>query len=492
MNFYLNVFEEIENILEKCNHDTYLKICNAIEYIKKNYKGEIDELAIPNKKFSKKKKNNNANDINNLNSKVNNITIENANHNKTKRGRKGAKIECVNSIRNYFKVVKPEQNDLNGTDTNTNTVIGDNNNKTVSPINIFFLYGNFNIIIIIYYILYKLNLFNDNLFINDNNKTSYASNSNNSINIINNSNSPDFSIFNNKNISHIICLQLKDNFLDNINDVLKDMLTIPKSNSFKIFIFEAFHFLPVQFRKIFINKAMKSKNLIFIHSNSYLSDSFISNCLYIRIPKPNQDLFNNHILSVMQKKYKVDFYKNETKNNNIQNENIQDLKQYTENAINSCNYDLPLILVIIYLIQLNNFPDINKIIKLIINSNIKKLINTIHKCIMSTHSFISIRNILYSILLTYNFDIHNFLNIFCNQLISFHKYDDNYKKELYSLFSEYSYYCAIHDNHICTLENLVLKIITIEKKYVDTTHNHCIAMTDETEAINTSRNSGTI
>ncbi|EAA20871.1 hypothetical protein [Plasmodium yoelii yoelii] len=395
MNFYLNVFEEIENILEKCNHDTYLKICKTIEYIKKNYKGEIDELAIPNKKFSKKKKNNNVNDINNLNSKVNNITIENDNHNKMKKGKKGGKMECVNSIRNYFKVVKHELSHLNGSDTIANTAIGDNNNnKTVSPINIFFLYGNFNIIIIIYYILYKLKLFNDNLFINDNNRTSYASNNNNNnnVNIINNSNNPDFSIFNNKNISHIICLQLKDNFLDNINDILKDLLTTPKSNSFKIFIFEAFHFLPVQFRKIFINKAIKSKNLIFIHSNSYLNDSFISNCLYIRIPKPNRDLFNSHILSVMQKKYKIDFYTNKTKNNNIPNENIQDLKQYTENAINSCNYDLPLILVIIYLIQLNNFPDINKIIKLIINSNIKKLINTIHKCIMNTHSKFSFEN----------------------------------------------------------------------------------------------------
>ncbi|CRG95438.1 conserved Plasmodium protein, unknown function [Plasmodium gallinaceum] len=403
MNFHLNIFEEIEAILEKCNNETYLKIVKIIDYVVKNYTDTNNEIQKKNVLKKKKNKNN---------------------------------INESNSIKNYFKVLKKESTKI--TDDNVdqkndyNSIIKKN---SVSIINVFFFYGNFNVVIIIYYVIFKLKLFNSDLFINDN------------------TNNEDYIIYKNKNIIHIMCSKLNSQSLNGINEIINEILAT-KLNSFKIFILESFDNLNEQYRRIFMNKITKSTNLIFIHSSIYLNDIFLNNCLYIRIAKPNRISFNNYILSMIEKKYKIN--------------NFNEKKEYLLNVLKNCNFDLTLILTIIYLIQLNNFPDISKIIKLIVNTNIKKLIKIIHKCIISNNCLFLIRNILYNILETYNFDIHTFLNTLCKNLTSFHKNDDNYKKEIYSLFSEYSYFCSLHDNHICSLENLCSKIILIEKKYVNT------------------------
>ncbi|CRG98833.1 conserved Plasmodium protein, unknown function [Plasmodium relictum] len=421
MNFYLNIFEEIETILEKCNNETYLKIVKVIDYIIKNYTNA--DIEIQKKNIFKKKKNK-----------------KNSNEN--------------NSIKNYFKVLKKES--TNNTDDNSdykNNYNNINKNNYIPIINIFFFFGNFNVILIIYYVIFKLRLFNNNLFINDN------------------TNNEDYIIYRNKNIIHIMCSRLNDHDLNSINEIINEML-ITKLNSFKIFILESFDILNKQYRKIFMNRVIKSTNLIFIHSSIYLSDIFLNNCLYIRITKPNVILFNNYILSMIESKYEIN--------------DFNEKREYLLNVLKNCNFDLTLILTIIYLIQLNNFPDINKIIKLIVNTNIKKLINTIHKCVISNNCLFLIRNILYNILETYNFDIHTFLSAFCKNLTSFHKNDDNYKKEIYSLFSEYSHLCALHDNHIFSLENLCSKIILIEKKYTNTLNESDI--TEENDELNINLN----
>ncbi|VWU50950.1 conserved protein, unknown function [Hepatocystis sp. ex Piliocolobus tephrosceles] len=438
MALYLDAIGEIEHVLKKCNNNTYIKICNIIEYIVKNYKGIKDGTFEDKKNILKKNKTRN-NDTNSKKDKANDM--------------------MNNSIRNYFKVVKKsnEINDNNNKINNITTTDGvdalnDKNSlvdKQIMPlINIFFFFGNFNIIIIIYYIIQKINLFNNSMFISDSSEKNMTIG-----NSINTNASKDYILYDNKNMTHIMCSQLKNN--NHINDILKKILSY-NFNSFKIFILESFDSLSEQNKKIFMNKIIKNKNLIFIHSSVYINSVYINNCLYVRVPRPDKVHFNLHILSILKSKYDINIYDDIEK------------KEYLFTILNNCNYDLTQILTIIYFIKINDFPDINKVNKLIINSNIKKLINTIHNLSISNNSLNVIRNILYTILYTYNFNIHTFLNLFCKQLVAYHRNDNNYKKELYTLFSEYSYYCILHDNHICSLENMTTQIILLEQKYVHT------------------------
>ncbi|ETW45279.1 hypothetical protein PFNF135_00201 [Plasmodium falciparum NF135/5.C10] len=615
MSLYMNIFEQIEIILEKCNNETFIKINTLIDHIIRNYANENM------KEIHERKK---------------------GNDNNNKKKKKKKKENNTNTIRNYFNLVDKEnnlKNNNNNDDGVTNVMeqdknkdcllsltIKNNNNKTI--INMFFFFGHFNIMIIIYYVIYKLKMFDKDLFIHEknsnihtnqsytadsisddlnkvgsdnnrnkniimrhtniNNKEHYLqkkyniqddeeednetirsdsklrdiysdsqskdimmssspnkeeesmssdnhnkdinssdnqnkdinssdhnmndstnestttslstsinntnrnkknrkknnininnnNNNNNNSNNINSSsnnnsgvyhylpsqkynnkyntyNNKDHIIYHNKCITHILCSQLMYLDMNSFNQAIQDIVKTNKYKLLRIIILEAFDSLNEYYRKNFLNKLKKCNVLIFIHSTHALNDTFLHNCLYIRIPKPDKILFNNHILDFLKTNYKI---------NNLNNQK----KQYIINVLNYCNFDIPLILALLYIIQLHKFPDIKKIIKLIINSNIKKLINVIHKCIISNNSFFVIRNILYNILYTYNFHLHNFLNTFCKELAAYHKNDNNYKKDLYALFSKYTYITSMHDMHICSLENLCSNIILLEKKYAKT------------------------
>ncbi|SOV75287.1 conserved Plasmodium protein, unknown function [Plasmodium reichenowi] len=610
MSLYMNVFEQIEIILQKCNNETFIKINTLIDHIIRNYANEnlkeIHErkkVNDNNKKQKKKKKENNRNTIRNyfnLVDKENNLKKKNNNNN--------------------------DDDDVMEQNKNKDSLLSltiKNNNKTI--INMFFFFGHFNIMIIIYYVIYKLKMFDKDLFIHEkgsnnhtnqsytadsisddlnkvgsdnnrnkniimrhiniNNKQHYLkkkyniqddeeeeedkettrsdiklrdtysdsqskdimmslspnkeeesmssdnpnkdinssdhnmndstnestttslstsinntnrdnknrkknninsnnnnnNNNNNNININSNNNSSsnnisgvyhyvpsqkynikyntynnkDHIIYHNKCITHILCSQLMYLDMNSFNQAIQDIVKTNKYKLLRVIILETFDSLNEYYRKFFLNKLKKCNVLIFIHSTHSLNDTFLHNCLYIRIPKPDKILFNNHILDFLKTNYKI---------NNLNNQK----KKYIINVLNYCNFDLPLILALLYIIQLHKYPDIKKIIKLIINSNIKKLINVIHKCIISNNSFFVIRNILYNILYTYNFHLHNFLNTFCKELAAYHKNDNNYKKDLYALFSKYTYITSMHDMHICSLENLCSNIILLEKKYAKT------------------------
>ncbi|SOV10484.1 conserved Plasmodium protein, unknown function [Plasmodium sp. gorilla clade G2] len=593
MSFHMNVFEQIEIILEKCNNETFIRINTLIDHIIRNYTNEN------NKEINEKKK---VNDNN-------------------KKKKKKKKENNTNTIRNYFNLVDKENNlnNNNNNDDVTNleeenknkgnilSLTNKNNNKTI--INMFFFFGHFNIMIIIYYVIFKLKMFDKDLFINeknsnsqkdhshttdsisddpnkmgsDNNKNKKISmshttnnkehyhrkcdmhddeeednetiksdsqlkdtysdsnskdimmslspnkedesmmsdnpnkdisssdhnmndstnestitslstsinnrnnnrkdkkknNNNNNSNNINNSsssnnngvyhnvdnqkhnnkyntyNNKEHIIYHNKCITHILCSQLMYLDMNSMNQAVQDIVKTNKCKLLRVIILESFDSLNEYYRKIILNKLNKCNVLIFIHSTHSLNDTLLHNCLYIRIPKPDKTLFNNHMLDFLKTNYKI---------NNFNNQK----KQYIINVLNYCNFDIPLILTLLYIIQLHKFPDIKKIIKLIINTNIKKLINVIHKCIISNNSFFVIRNILYNILYTYNFHLHHFLNTFCKKLVTYHKNDNNYKKDLYDLFSKYTYITSLHDMHICSLENLCSNIILLEKKYAKT------------------------
>ncbi|SOV20598.1 conserved Plasmodium protein, unknown function [Plasmodium sp. DRC-Itaito] len=597
MSFHMNVFEQIEIILEKCNNETFIKINTLIDHIIRNYTNEN------NKEINEKKK---VNDNN-------------------KKKKKKKKENNTNTIRNYFNLIDKENNlnnnnndddvtNLEEQNKNKGNILSltnkNNNNKTI--INMFFFFGHFNVMIIIYYVIFKLKMFDKDLFINEknsnsqkdqshttdsisddpnkmgsdnnkdkkismshttNNKEHYHSkchvhddeeednetiksdsqlkdtysdsnskdimmslspnkedesmmsdnpnkdisssdhnmndstnestitslstsinnrnnnrkdkkknnnnNHNNSNNINNNSsssnnngvyhnvdnqkhnnkyntyNNKEHIIYHNKCITHILCSQLMYLDMNSMNQAVQDIVKTNKCKLLRVIILESFDSLNEYYRKIILNKLNKCNVLIFIHSTHSLNDTLLHNCLYIRIPKPDKTLFNNHMLDFLKTNYKI---------NNFNNQK----KQYIINVLNYCNFDIPLILTLLYIIQLHKFPDIKKIIKLIINTNIKKLINVIHKCIISNNSFFVIRNILYNILYTYNFHLHHFLNTFCKKLVTYHKNDNNYKKDLYDLFSKYTYITSLHDMHICSLENLCSNIILLEKKYAKT------------------------
>ncbi|SBS80834.1 conserved Plasmodium protein, unknown function [Plasmodium ovale] len=497
MNFYLNVLEEIEYILEKCNSDTYAKISRVIEYIARNYKGADDE-PVAHKGSTSKRKKSSSSASNSGSLSGGRRSIQRVTSGKREKG--GEKeLEGTNSIRNYFKVIKREPDNMDHGDVTAGVNAGSNADANVNSnevriypcvvrkkdfplINIFFLYGNFNVVIIIYYIIHKVNLFNTSLFTNESGANVANSANGNKYSGGGGKNTGggcipcgvgvgnrDFLLYHNKYVTHVLCSQLRSKNLSDINEVLKEILSC-KINSFKIFILESFDFLPEQFRKIFMNKIIKNKNLLFIHSSVYLNDIFLSNCLYIRIPRPDKILFTEHILSIAEKKYCIDLFSNNCSKRN-----------YLINVVNNCYYDITLILTMLYIVQRNKFPDIKKMNRLVINTNIKKLINTIHKCTISSYSFFFVRNIFNSILYTYNFDMDTFLTIFCKQLTAHHKDDDNYKKEIYSLFSQYSYYCSLHTNHLCSLENLTSKVILIEKKYLSTLNPYAPADDENSE-----------
>ncbi|SOV10314.1 conserved Plasmodium protein, unknown function [Plasmodium gaboni] len=609
MSFHMNVFEQIEIILEKCNNETFIKINTLIDHIIRNYTNEN------NKEINEKKK---VNDNN-------------------KKKKKKKKENNTNTIRNYFNLVDKENNlnnnnndddvtNLEEQNKNKGNILSltnkNNNNKTI--INMFFFFGHFNVMIIIYYVIFKLKMFDKDLFINEknsnsqkdqshttdsisddpnkmgsdnnknknismshttNNKEHYHSkchvhddeeednetiksdsqlkdtysdsnskdimmslspnkedesmmsdnpnkdisssdhnmndstnestitslstsinnrnnnrkdkkknnnnNHNNSNNINNNSsssnnngvyhnvdnqkhnnkyntyNNKEHIIYHNKCITHILCSQLMYLDMNSMNQAVQDIVKTNKCKLLRVIILESFDSLNEYYRKIILNKLNKCNVLIFIHSTHSLNDTLLHNCLYIRIPKPDKTLFNNHMLDFLKTNYKI---------NNFNNQK----KQYIINVLNYCNFDIPLILTLLYIIQLHKFPDIKKIIKLIINTNIKKLINVIHKCIISNNSFFVIRNILYNILYTYNFHLHHFLNTFCKKLVTYHKNDNNYKKDLYDLFSKYTYITSLHDMHICSLENLCSNIILLEKKYAKT-FNHVDNNSEDTD-----------
>ncbi|EUD66876.1 hypothetical protein C922_02861 [Plasmodium inui San Antonio 1] len=477
MNLYLNVLHEIEAILQRCNGDVYQKVRKIIEYIRSNYREDQDEVLPPKRDNAAKKKRANSRRRDEKDTGAAKLTAKQTAKQTAKLTTKQtAKLmtkqgENANSIKNYFKVVKrespppnPNNADTRAEDANTegsSQMEKKKKKNTIPRINTFLFYGNYNIIIIIYYIIHKVNLHNEeNLFSNGNHHGESP-----------NGGAKDFIIHSNKTVTHIMCPQLKDNDFKGLNQVVKEILTY-KLNSRRIFIVESFDSLNDQFRKIFMRKRSKSKNLIFIHSSASLNDIYLANCLYVRIPKPEKVLFISHFLHLSEEKYKMDIHNKEK-------------KDYVENIIKSCNYDISLILSMLYFIKVNNFPDLKKIMKLIVNTNIKKVVCIIHKCVISKSSLFLIRNIFYSILYTYNFDMHNFLTIFCKQLISFHKDDENYKKEIFSLFSEYSYYSSLHDNHICSLESLASKVILLEQKYI-TTLNPSSPISEDKDELSTS------
>ncbi|KJP89041.1 hypothetical protein AK88_01334 [Plasmodium fragile] len=481
MNLYLNVLHEIEAILQTCNEDVYQKVRKIIEYIRKNYREDQEEVVAPKRSNVAKKKRANSR---RRDEKDTSVAKQPEKQLATKVGTKlttkqtakqAAKLtakqgENANSIKNYFKVVKREPPSPNP--HNADTLAEDvktegscemekkKNKSTIPLINTFFFYGNYNIIIIMYYIICKVNLHNEeDLFSSENHHGGGSPNGD----------AKDFIIHSNKSVTHIMCPQLKDNDVKGLNELMKEIGRY-KLNRLHIFIVEAFDSLNYQFRKMFMGKMSKNNNnIIFFHSTVYLNDLHLDNCLYVRIPKPDKLLFISHFLHLCEDKYNIDIHHN------------KDRRDYVENVISSCNYDISLILTMLYFIKLNNFPELKKIIKLIVNTNVKKLICIIHKCVISKNALFMIRNILYSILYTYNFDMHNFLTVFCKQLISFHKNDDNYKKEIFSLFSEYSYYASLHDNNICSLESLASKVILLEQKYITTLNPSYLTSEDKDE-----------
>ncbi|SOV73656.1 conserved Plasmodium protein, unknown function [Plasmodium sp. gorilla clade G3] len=296
---------------------------------------------------------------------------------------------------------------------------------------------------------------NNNNNNNNNNGLYHSADNQRHNNKYNTYNNKEHIIYHNKCITHILCSQLMYLDMNSFNQAIQDIVKTNKYKLLRVIILESFDSLNEYYRKLILNKLKKCNVLIFIHSTHSLNDTLLHNCLYIRIPKPDKKLFNNHMLDFLKTNYKI---------NNFNNQK----KQYIINVLNYCNFDIPLILTLLYIIQLHKFPDIKKIIKLIINTNIKKLINVIHKCIISNNSFFVIRNILYNILYSYNFHLHKFLNTFCKKLTTYHKNDNNYKKDLYALFSKYTYIISMHDMHICSLENLCSNIILLEKKYTKT------------------------
>ncbi|ANQ06615.1 Uncharacterized protein PCOAH_00008270 [Plasmodium coatneyi] len=477
MNLYLNVLHEIEAILQRCNGDVYQKVRKINEYIRKNYGEDQEEVVARKRSTGARKKRANSRRRDEKDTGVAKLTTKQTAKQVAKlTTRQTAKLatkqgENANSIKNYFKVVKrespspnPHNADTHAEDAKTETssqMERKKNKSTIPLINTFFFYGNYNIIIIIYYIIHKVKLHNEeDIFWSDSHHGGSP-----------NGGDKDFIIHSNKNVTHIMCPQLKDNDVKGLNELVNEIISY-KLNSLHIFIVESFNSLNRQFRKMFMGKISKSKNIIFIHSSVCLNDISLANCLYVRIPKPDKLLFISHFLHLSEDKYNIDIYDKER-------------RDYVENMISSCNYDIPLILTMLYFIKINNFPELKKVIKLIINTNVKKLVCIIHKCVISKSSLFLIRNILYSILYTYNFDMDNFLTLFCKQLISFHKDDDNYKKEIFSLFSEYSYYCSLHDNHICSLESLASKVILLEQKYI-TTLNRSYPASEDRDELSTS------
>ncbi|GAB65062.1 hypothetical protein PCYB_042660 [Plasmodium cynomolgi strain B] len=415
MNLYLNVLHEIEAILQRCNGDVYQKVRKIIEYIRRNYREDQEEVVAPKKGNAAKKKRANS---------------RRRDEKDTSAAKQPEKLATKQTAKLTTKLTAKQTAKLTTKQTTKQTAkLTTKQGENANSIKNYFKVGSPN------------------------------------------GSAKDFIIHSNKSITHIMCPQLKDNDFKGLNQLAKEILTY-KVNSLHIFIVESFDSLNDQFRKIIMNKMKKSKNLIFIHSTVCLNDIYLANCLYVRIPKPDKHLFISHFLHLSQDKYKMDIHN-------------KDRKEYLENIISSCNYDISLILTMLYFIKLNNFPELKKIIKLILNTNIKKLVCIIHKCVISKNSLFLIRNILYSILYTYNFDMHNFFTIFCKQLISFHKDDDNYKKEIFSLFSEYSYYTSLHDNHICSLESLASKVILVEQKYI-TTLNPGSPISEDKDELSTS------